>query len=120
MELSYLPREMRVTLIQRPCSLTGPSLGICPSPEYPLLISCVKLQVVGTRVLCFRKILKKGAQRDCMIIAFDIWNPAAWKTAGTVWKLQENCIKSGETALKRYKKVQLVSTMDLVILIIHV
>ena len=55
-----------------------------------------------------------------MIIAFDIWNPAAWKTAGTVWKLQENCIKSGETALKRYKKVQLVSTMDLVILIIHV
>ena len=41
----------------------------------------VRLRIVGTRVLCFSKILEIGAESDC-IIAFDIWNPESLEYCG--------------------------------------
>ena len=51
------------------------------APIARITIGCVKLPVVGTRVLCFCKILEKGAQRD-LTIAFVIWNPSSLENCG--------------------------------------
>ena len=45
--------------------------------DVPLIVlpmGGVRLRVVGTRVLCFAKALKRTEQRD-RVIVFDFWNP---------------------------------------------
>ena len=49
----------------------------------------VKIRVAGTRVLCFSKILEKGAQSDC-IMAFDIWNPDSLHNCGDNVEITKN------------------------------
>ena len=53
--------------------------GYVPIARLPM--RGVRLRVVGTRVLCFSKMAKKGAESDS-IIAFDVWNPDSLDICG--------------------------------------
>ena len=78
----------------------------------------VRLRVVGTRVFCFAKALKRTEQRD-RVIVFDFWNPHSLEECEDSVEMAGKMMgKQGVDAIASSMKMALIGLVFLLIFLV--